>query len=85
MLKIKTGQTPNLPWWRLQKMSDEEIKKFNNSFMMIEGLPESVGTEKESVFEKEVWNRAIEAAAKLAETSKGYPTTVSQNILRLKK
>lgn len=33
----------------------------------------------------EVWNAAIETAAKLAETSKGYPTTVSQNILRLKK
>lgn len=65
MLKIKTGKAPNLPWWRLQKMSDEKIDKFNNSFMMIERLPESVGTEKESVFEKEVWNRAIEAAAKI--------------------
>lgn len=32
-----------------------------------------------------IWNTAIEAAAKLAETSKGYPTTVSQNILKLKK
>lgn len=32
--------------------------------MMIEGLPESVGTE-ESIFEKEIWNRAIEAAAKI--------------------
>jgi hypothetical protein len=34
---------------------------------------------------KAIWNEAIEAAAKLAETSKGYPTTVSENILRLKK
>ena len=38
--------------------------KINTSFMMIEGLPESVGTE-ESIFEKEIWNRAIEAAAKI--------------------
>lgn len=29
------------------------------------------------------WNDAVRAAAKLAETSKGYPTTVSQNILKL--
>lgn len=62
-------------------MSDKNA----DSFMMIEGLPDSVGTEEESVFEKEIWNRAIEEAAKLAETSKGYPTSVSQNILRLKK
>jgi hypothetical protein len=31
------------------------------------------------------WNAAIKEAAKLAETSKGYPTTVSQNILKLDK
>lgn len=32
-----------------------------------------------------VWNSAIEAAAKLAETSKGYPTSVSEKIRNLKK
>lgn len=41
MLKIKTGKVPNLPLWRLQKMSDEEIEKFNNGFMMIERLEEN--------------------------------------------
>ena len=45
-------------------MSDKDIEKYNDSFMMIEGLPESVGTE-ESMLEKEIWNRAIEAAAKI--------------------
>ena len=90
MLKIKTGQAPNLPWWRLQKMSDEEIEKFNDGFMMIErlcedeGCPNSaikyecVGTE-ESVFEKEIWNRAIEEAAKVCDINS------AENVRKLKK
>lgn len=45
MLEIKTGQAPNIPWWRLQTMSDEEIKKYNDTFMMIENLPDSVSIE----------------------------------------
>lgn len=32
-MKIRTGQAPNLPWWRLATMSDEDIKKFNDGFM----------------------------------------------------
>lgn len=35
--------------------------------------------------EVRIWNAAIEEAAKLAETSKGYPTEVSENIRKLKK
>lgn len=31
------------------------------------------------------WNQALEEAAKLAETSKGYSTEVSENIRSLKK
>jgi len=33
----------------------------------------------------EGWNAAIEAAAKIAETSKGYPTFKSEEIRKLKK
>lgn len=33
----------------------------------------------------DVWNAAIEQAAKIAETSKGYPTKVSESIRSLKK
>ena len=49
-------------------MSDEEIEKYNDSFMMIERLPKSVGIERAlqpNVYEKEIWNAAIEAAAKI--------------------
>lgn len=78
MTYIKTGRAPNLPWWRIQNMSDEEIEKYNDSFMMIERLPEEaigkplkiVGIEKAkepSIFEREIWNAAIEAAANIAE------------------
>lgn len=34
---------------------------------------------------QEVWNAAVEAAAKLAESSKGYPTPISERIRELKK
>jgi hypothetical protein len=37
----------------------------------------------EKIIYAEGWNNAIREAAKLAKTSKGYPTTVSQNILKL--
>jgi len=49
-----------------------------DGFMMIEGLPESVGTE-ESVFEKEIWNRAIEEAAKVCDINS------AENVRKLKK
>lgn len=38
-----------------------------------------------SVYEKEIWNAAIEAAAKVCDTSKGYPTWNSEEIRKLKK
>lgn len=70
MSGIKTGQASNIPWWRLQNMSDEEIEKYNDSFMMIDGLTESVGIDvSESVLRREIWNEAIEAAAKEIEDS----------------
>lgn len=39
----------------------------------------------EAIIYAKGWNDAIQAAAKLAETSKGYPTTVSEKILKLDK
>ena len=39
----------------------------------------------EAIIYAKGWNDAIRAAAKLAETSKGYPTTVSEKILKLDK
>ena len=63
MTQIKTGQAPNIPWWRIQNMSDEEIEKYNDSFMMIERLIERAL--QPNVYEKEIWNAAIEAAAKI--------------------
>lgn len=41
--------------------------------------------DKQNEYEKEIWNAAIEEAAKLAQSSKGYPTPVSENIRKLKK
>lgn len=32
-MKIITGQTPNLPWWRALDMSDEEIKAYNYKYL----------------------------------------------------
>lgn len=56
------------------------------NFMMIDGLPESVGIKKESVFEKEVWNRAIEAAAlTIPKYEDDNMNDIRENILRLKK
>jgi hypothetical protein len=49
-------------------MSDKNAE----GFMMIEGLPESVGIEKESVFEKEVWNRAIDKVLDIVDDSELY-------------
>lgn len=81
MITIKTGQAVNIPWWRLQTMSDKEIEEHNSKFMMIDGLTDSVGNmefpfnkiKEETEFLKdrsisllcdEIWNAAIEAAAK---------------------
>lgn len=99
IMQIKTGQATNLPWWRLQNMSDEEIEKHNDSFMMIERLHDNeqlkiVGMEKAieenkflhnrniSVLEKEIWNRAIEAAANIAEE---WANDTASEIRKLKK
>lgn len=57
------------------------IKKLEDKhdFMMIDGLPESVGNEEVSVFEKEIWNAAIEAAAKVCDINS------EENVRKLKK
>lgn len=66
-------------------MSDEEIEKHNEGFMMIEGLHESVGN-CESVFEREIWNKAIEAAiASIPEFKDDKMTDIKDNLRSLKK
>lgn len=31
-----TGCAPNIPWWRLRTMTDDEIKAFNDRFLRYE-------------------------------------------------
>lgn len=33
-MKAIVGTAPNLPWWRLQNMTDEEIEKFNRKHLV---------------------------------------------------
>lgn len=42
--KMIVGNPPNLPWWRALRMSDAEIKEFNNQYLMeIEMNDDDVG------------------------------------------
>lgn len=67
-IRIRTGQAPNLSWWQLEQMTDEEIKEFNNRYMHEE---EMITIKEHEQFAKElrektniaIWNAAIEAAA----------------------
>lgn len=63
-MKAIVGIVPNLPWWRLQNMSDEEIEAFNKKHLV---EIDSVGikarpTGSLNIYAVEVWNEAIEAA-----------------------
>lgn len=33
-MKALIGQSPNLPWYKVREMSDEQIKEFNSKYLM---------------------------------------------------
>lgn len=33
MITYRIGQAPNIPWWRLKNMTNDEIQKFNESYI----------------------------------------------------
>lgn len=87
-ITIHTGQAPNLPWWQLERMTNEEIKEFNNRYMHEE---EMITIKEHEQFAKElrektniaIWNAAIEAAATMA--ARTGAEIVAENIRMLKK
>lgn len=58
---IITGQAPNIPWRKLQNMSDEEIKAENQKHYRIVGIEKVCDV---NVYEKEIWNAAIDECLK---------------------
>ena len=99
MIKLiaRFGQPPNLPWWRLKNMSEQEIEQFNRKHMVEIEMSEKP-TDKQindatnkmlDQYGKDMWNAAIEEAAKAAKAylnsvgKKGVRTEAA--ILKLKK
>lgn len=91
-MSYKYGQAPNLPWWRIQNMSDEEIEKFNDGFMIKETTMADRAMElaKKQVAEavhkaiyEEGRNAGIEEAANMADIE--FSQRIGIKIRKLKK
>ncbi len=93
-MHVRIGCPPNLPWWRLQNMTDKEVWAYNERFMIEETTemtddnlddvqPKKTVVRKMNEIEhNKVWNAAIEAAAKIADDGDEYS---AEQIRKLKK
>jgi len=70
-MKALVGQVPNLPWWCVEAMSNEEIEKFNSGHLveieMNKVSEVSAQIKRNEEEHNRIWNAAIEAAAKAIE------------------
>lgn len=62
------GTVPNLPWWKLKDMTDDEIQKFNRSYLVEMEMSEDhskfdIEKRLTSLYEIRIWNEALERAA----------------------
>lgn len=94
-MNVRTGCAPNLPWWRLQTMTDKEVLEYNQRFIIEETTemtddnlddvqPKKTAVQRMNEIEhNKIWNAAIEAAAIRA--SQVAALIVAAEIRKLKK
>lgn len=79
------GTPPNLPWWRLRSMSDDDIQKFNRSHMvevrMVEQTEKILNEHEHKLYQqtyKKAWNAAIDKLADIIDNNKGVLFTADE-------